>query len=171
MTTPETKDDEGTIPVYFSHVFHDRCCETSFCRPESCRSVWQMCVYGRHCVHSHVLKSLCLCVRSWFSEDYFPSHEKGLYQAATHSPRRSQALVRSHQWTWLREIIGGTKCWTRRQREGWQMWSWALHIQRNLKKHCKRLRSKGGTKSCAKSSATCCRCCTKTTWLLIQHTF
>lgn len=72
MTTPETKDEEGTTPVCPSHVFHDRCCNTWFCRPESCRSVWQMCVYGCHCVHSHVLKSLCLCVRSWFKEDYFP---------------------------------------------------------------------------------------------------
>lgn len=48
---------------------------------------------------------VCVCVCAWeresanrrlaecYNEDYFPSHEKGLYQATTHRPRRTQALV------------------------------------------------------------------------------
>lgn len=55
------------------------------------------------CVYAHGFV-LCVCVGKrkrekgkrlgeCYNEDYFPGHEKGLYQATTHRPRRTQALV------------------------------------------------------------------------------
>lgn len=70
------------------------------------------------CVHGFGI-FVCVCVCAWkresanrrlaecYNEDYFPGHEKGLYQATTHRPRRTQALVAPVDQA--QEITAGTR--------------------------------------------------------------
>lgn len=73
-----------------------------------------MCV----CVCHTVYMFTCVCEKGCYNEDYFPSHEKRLYQATTHSPCRIQALVAPVDLA--QEIIGVTRLGPGHRERGWK---------------------------------------------------